>query len=126
MNDMAINIAVTLMRDKIPLDDPLADRVRFAMRYAKEHKHDLFWMVGNASDDLMLRTALASVMVTGNEDDKDMIKRSIMPLKMINAAAQGIPVNFEDIDDDILPIMKLWSEATDTSEVHPSAWQRLI
>mgnify|MGYP001580350807 CR=1 FL=1 len=115
MNDdtIALQIAVSTMRDEIPADKSLTERVQFAMRYVRQNEHDLFWMVGKADDDLRLRTALAAVMVKCSEKDKDIIERSIKPLKMLSAAAQGIPVDFSamEITDDLLPLIKLWHES---------------
>lgn len=105
-------IAATPVRNLIPADKPLNERLKFAMRYVREHD-DLFFMLANADDDTKFRTALAAVMLAGDDEDKDVIERSMKPLRMLSAALQGIPVNFDAMptDDDLLPLMKLWHES---------------
>jgi hypothetical protein len=88
-----IQIAATPVRDRIPVDKPLTERLLFAMRYVREHE-DLFFLSARVTDDLKFRTALAAVMLAGSEDDGLVIERSLKPLKMLSAATQGIPVDF--------------------------------
>lgn len=113
MSDNVLLIAIATFRDKIPKDESLVDRILFAMRYVNKHESDVFWMVGNATDDMKMKTALGAVMVTGTEQDRDMIERSLKPLQMISVAAQGIPVDFAawGMPDDLIPLLGLWSKS---------------
>lgn len=111
MNNINLTIAVSAMKGRIPMDESLENRLKYAMKYVREHKSDIFFMTV-ADDDLMLRAAIAAVMVTGSEEEQDLITRSLAPLKALAAATQGIPVNFGAIDfsDDLIPIMKIWND----------------
>lgn len=113
MNDVELTIPASIITTKIPADLPLQERVAFAMRYVREHESDLFWMTGRLTDDLRIRAALAGVMLAGNSEDRTVIEHSIMPMKMLAAAAQGIPVDFSalDLDAPRLPIIKLWNDS---------------
>lgn len=117
---MEIQIAAAPVRERIPADKPLNERISFAMRYVREHARDLFWMSYDANDDLKMRTALAAVMLAGNEEDREAITRALQPLKMLSAAMQGIPVDFSNVDTDVIPLLKLWHEsaATDSRGAH--------
>lgn len=108
-----LQIAATPVRDHIPNGKPLPERVSFAMRYVREHERDLFWMTARTTDDLMMRTALAAVLMAGDDSDRDVIKRSLKPLQMLSAAMSGIPVDFGamEMSDDLIPLMKLWDES---------------
>lgn len=107
-----LQIAASSLRDRIPKDQPLEARVEFAMRQVNSQERDLFWMTVRPSDDLKLRTALAAVMLAGDDEDRVMIERSLKPLKAMSALISGVPVDFEAIDmEGILPLMKLYNEA---------------
>lgn len=112
---MEIQIAATVVKNRIPADKPLVDRLDFAMRYAREHERDVFFMSGRITDDLMFRTALAAVMLAGDENDRDIITRSMQPLRMLSAAMSGVPVDFSQMDDsaDLLPLMKMFHESAE-------------
>ena len=112
-NSMEITIAVSTMKDQIPKDATLKERLAFAMAYVIKHERDLFWMSYKIDDDLLFRTALAAVMITGNESDQDIITRSLQPLKMLAAAVSGIPVDFTQLEsgDDLLPLMAMFKDA---------------
>lgn len=114
---MEIQIAAAPVRDAIPTDKPLPERINFAMRYVREHERDLFWMSYDANDDLKMRTALAAVMLAGNEEDRDAITRAMKPLKMLSAAMSGIPVDFSALEglEDVLPLLKMWKESASPS-----------
>ena len=111
-NMLELQIAAAPVRDAIPADKPLAERLSFAMRYVRDHERDLFWMNGRTSDDTKFRTAIAAVMLAGNDEDRGLIERSMKPLRMLTAARQGIPVDFGQMEggDDLVPLMKLWHE----------------
>jgi hypothetical protein len=112
MTDVELQIAAQGIQC-IPADKPLSDRIKYAMRYAREHEHDVFWMSARVNEDMKMRTALAAVMLAGDESDRDIITRSMKPLRMLSAAMSGIPVDFGamELSDDLLPIMKLWDES---------------
>lgn len=111
---MELQIAAAPVRDRIPADKPLTERLQFAMRYVREHERTLFWMSAEANDDMQFRTALAAVMLAGDDEDRSAIERSMKPLRMLSAAMSGVPVDFgsmlEDADK-LLPLMKLWHES---------------
>lgn len=110
---LEIQLAATPARRAIPADKPLAERVQFAMRYVRANERDLFFMSANPSDDLKFRTALAAVMLAGNDEDRDILNRSLQPLRMLSAMVSGIPVDLSQftVPDDVLPLMKLWHES---------------
>lgn len=110
---LELQFAAAPVRDRIPTDKPLAERVAFAMKYVREHERDLFWMSGSTSDDTKFRAALAAVVLAGSDEDRDVIARSMKPLRMLSAAMQGIPVAFDgmEFDEDLLPLMKIWHES---------------
>ena len=116
---MSLTIAASMLRGEIPSDAPLNDRLEFAMRYAREHARDMFWMVGAVNDDLIFRTAVAAVMMESNEEDNDLITRSMQPLKMLAAAAAGVPVDFAAFpaDDDLVPLLKIFDDSKSEAEV---------
>lgn len=117
MSDMMeLQIAAMSMRDKVPKDGPLPDRIRAAMvavRTAPEG--DVFWMSSRApNDDTKFRTALAAVMLSGSEDDRRVITNSMKPLQALSAAMTGLPIDLERVLEsaqaDDIPLMKLWHE----------------
>lgn len=117
-NAIGLQIAAQSVRD-IPADKSLTERLEYSMRYVREHESDVFWMStarGPEMDDLKFRTAIAAVMLAGNASDRDILTRSVQPLRMLSAATQGIPVDFGALkfDEDMLPLMKLW-HATETA-----------
>lgn len=111
---LEMQIAVTYLKEALPKGDtPLIDRLKFAMRYANQHEHDIFWMCSEITDDLKFKSALAAVMLTGNEEEKDLINRSVKPLKMLSAAINGVPVDFSQIGDvdELLPLLSMWEDS---------------
>lgn len=112
MDMIELQIAAAPVRDHIPADKPLVERLQFAMRYVRKHADNLFWMSVNVNDDSKFRTALAAVMLAGSDEDRDVIERSMKPLLMLSAAMQGIPVDFGAFEaEGTLPLMKLWHES---------------
>jgi hypothetical protein len=98
----------------IPAGKPLSERLAFAFRYVREHERDVFWMHGRTvRDDDLFRTAIAAVLIDGSDADRDIIEKSMRPLKMLNAAASGVPVDWTafTLDDDVLPLMKIFQES---------------
>jgi hypothetical protein len=118
MQPTSLQIAAASMRDQIPADKSLTERLQFAMRYVRRHGDSLFWMEGRVNDDDRLRTALAAVMLAGSEEDKDAITRSLKPLQALSAAMSGIPVDFDAMgwDDDLIPLVGLWHESAEYNE----------
>lgn len=110
---LELQIAAAPVCDAIPKDKTLLERLQFAMRYVREHSDSLFWMTGRATDDTKFRTALAGVMLAGNDEDRDAIEHSMKPLKMLSAMMQGIPVDIARLEDyaDAIPLMKMWHES---------------
>lgn len=112
MNDVGMSLAISSIKDDIDNKLPLEQRILETMKLVRKRERDIFFMCYEVNDDLMVRTALGAVMVAGSEDDKDMIKKSLLPLRALSAAASGLPINFADMDlENIIPIMKLWSES---------------
>src|SRR5580698_6807423 len=118
-DNLELTLAASAIKGNIPKDGPLADRVLAAMKCVRSHEHDIFWMCHSVNDDLRIRAALAGVLVEGNEQDRDVITRSLRPLRMLAAATQGIPVDFSQMEtsDDLVPIIKLWHESGEKSNV---------
>lgn len=104
--------AAAAIRSHVPVGESLQNRLLSAMRYAREHD-DVFFMCGRLDDDMRFRAALGAVMLAGSEEDKETIERSLKPMRMLAAAAQGVPVDFGALEDmgDLLPLMKLWKRA---------------
>ena len=111
---MTIQIAALTVKDSIPKDKPLEERIAFAMCYVRKHEPDIFWMAYEVNDDMMMRTALAAVVLAGNDDDKEMITRSLKPLQALSALFTGVPVNMSAVDvENVLPLMKIWHDSKD-------------
>lgn len=110
---LELRLAVEPVRAAIPVDKTLTECLQFAMRYVRDNANDLFWMSARTTDDVMFRTALAAVMLAGSEDDKDVIERSMKPLRALTALLSGVPIDMAAIptDKDLLPLMKLWHES---------------
>lgn len=112
--DMAvIAIAAALVREKIPAGKTLEERLQFAMSYVRKNERDLFFLVDFPSDDLKFRTALAAVMQAGSEEDREVIERSMLLVRMLSAAMQGIPVDFSAMAtmEGTIPLLGLWHES---------------
>lgn len=111
-NATELLIASSPVRDAIPKDKPLAERIEFAMRYVREHKDAIFWMAHTApDDDLMFRTALSAVILAGDDSDRDIIERSMKPVRALSALLSGVPVDVEramDVGGDVLPLIGMW------------------
>lgn len=120
MNDVELTIAANVISSHIPKAGTLEERLTSAMKYAREHESEAFFMSGDPNDDLKVRSSIAAVMFNASEEEKDRIVRSLKPLQMMNAAMQGIPVDFSCLptDDDLLPIIKIW-DATEAKESQP-------
>lgn len=110
---LELQIAALPIRERIPADKSLIERLQFAMRYVRQHESNLFWMGRRPSDERKFRTALVAVILSGNDEDKSLIGRSMKPLLMLSAAMEGIPVDFGAMEtaDNLLPLMKLWHES---------------
>jgi hypothetical protein len=112
MNTTEMMIAVSSFRDDVPKDKPLEQRINWAMNHVRENQRDIFWMSHSISDGAMFQTALAAVMFSASEEEKSLITKSVMPLRALDAAMSGIPVDFGDVDTEgILPLMKMWRQA---------------
>lgn len=114
-NALGLQIAAQSVRD-IPKDKPLTERLDYAMRYVRAHRDEVFWMETSVDGDMMFRTSLAAVMLAGDEADRDLITRSMLPLRMLTAAMSGVPVDFGvltmgDALEKLLPLMKLWMDS---------------
>ena len=114
MQNIEMQIAVKQMRDWIPDCKPLKERLEIAFAYIQEHKRDVMWMTGNASEDDMFRVAVAAVMVKCNEEERGIIDRSLKPLQMLSAMCAGIPVDWSSLpsDGDLLPLQRMWVESS--------------
>jgi hypothetical protein len=111
MNETELMIAVSGFSNLIPKDEPLKARLDWAMKHVRKHQRDIFWMSYEINDDAMFRTALAGVMVGASEDEKALITKSVKPLKALNAAISGVPVDFSGLDmEGILPLMEMWRD----------------
>lgn len=111
MQPISLNIACSQIKAHVPADKTLTERLLFAMRHARTS--DLFFMEGHVTDDDRFRAALGGVLLAGSEEDRDLITRSLKPLRALSALMDGVPVDFRafEIDDDIIPLRKLWRES---------------
>ena len=114
---MQVQIAAAPVQIQIPKDMPLKERVEFAMRYVLEHD-DLFFMSARVDDGMKFRTALVAVMLAGDEADREVITRSMKPLKMLSAAMEGVPVDWTafEMTEDMLPLMLMFNAAKTAPE----------
>lgn len=113
-NLLEMQMAVGPIQAALPKDETLENRIKFAMQYVRKNDSNLFWM-SVPSENTLLQAALAAVMLGGSEEDKDLVQRSTLPLRMLNAAMSGIPVDFGEIElEGILPLMKWWHESAQT------------
>jgi hypothetical protein len=112
MENVELAIAVTAMRNVIPADKSLEDRIAFAFRYAREHEASIFWMSHRVTDDLLFKTALGAVMEAATEDEREQITHSLKPLKALSALLSGVPVDLSAVDmENLLPLRKLFDES---------------
>ena len=113
-NMVELQIAAASLRGRFVNEGALPDRIKAAMvAVRKAPEQDVFWMCGRVDDDMKFCTALAAVMLQGDDDDREMVTRSMRPLQALSAAAQGIPVDFASLlsdADELIPLMKLWHE----------------
>lgn len=115
-DDMFVNIAAAVIKNHVPANTTLEDRVKFCMRYALEHESDLFFMTA-ADDELMLKAAVSAAYVTADEAEKDRLLRSftydpVKPLRALSAFLAGVPVDMSmiQIDEGMLPIVEFWHQ----------------
>lgn len=108
MTDAVLSIAVSDIRSVCEGEPDVIERLKKAMRKAQD-----FWL--STDDDLRLRAACGAAMVTGSEQDKDRILRSLGPIRAWAASMAGVPVDMEAAivaaGDDVIPLMKMWREA---------------
>ena len=100
-------IIATEAREACEAETDLTERVKVAMRAAKDH-----WMKTNEEEQF--KGALVAAMNVSTEEEKDIITRSLQPMKVLSAMMSGVPVNFEALEgmdtDDLIPLQKLWHE----------------
>lgn len=113
MTDAVTAIACIEARDACKGEPDLIERIRKAMRVCHDH-----WM--ERDESRQLQAALAGVLLeTSDLTEKDRIVRSFKAANragaMLQAVAAGVPVDLEamaaePMDDDLIPIVKLWRE----------------
>lgn len=110
MNDAAVTITATGLRDSIPQDVPLEDKLRFAMRKVREPNGAAF-MCGN--DDQMFRGAVGAVMLMCSEEERERIEFDLRNLKILSAMMSGIPVDVDAIKvaEKPLGLVGMWHES---------------
>lgn len=103
-------VAVAIIRPSCEVEPDLTERIRKAMREAKD-----FWM--SLDDDLRFRAAIGAALVeTTDEGEKDRILRSFQILRTLSAAMSGVPVDAEAVEAQMegfepLPLVAMWREA---------------
>ena len=109
-NDAMFSIVATEAKMACENEPDITERIKKAMRAAKDH-----WMETN--EDGQFRGALGGAMLASDDDDKERIKASLLPLQALAAALQGVPVDIgralpDDPDEvaKLLPLRKLWDE----------------
>lgn len=92
-------------REACEAETDLTERIKVAMRHAKDH-----WMETNEEEQF--KGALVAAMDVSTEDEKDLITRSLQPMKILAAMMSGVPVDFEAVEmqDDLLSLQKFWHE----------------
>lgn len=88
------------------------------MNYVLKNERDIFWMSYSVNEDFRIRVAIGAVMLGATEEEEHRIERSLRPLKLLSAAITGIPVDWTkfNVDDDMIPIMKIWHEVRSNSK----------
>jgi hypothetical protein len=83
----------------------LEEKLRAAMELTKDH-----WMAVDENE--RFQAAVGAVLCDASQEDKARIQAELQPLKMLGAAAQGIPVDFSQmvVPENPIGLMKLWHE----------------
>ena len=116
MSDVTIMmIAAAPVRDALPEGLELKERLLWAMREVRNRKDGLFWMAP-ATDDLMMKAAIAAVMQKATKEEQDRIDRSVRALATLGALLQGIPVDVLAMaaqveEPGVLPLIGMWHES---------------
>jgi hypothetical protein len=113
MSDVLLRIIAAECKRACSGEADLEQRTRKAMaEVAAGH-----WMAaGDDSEDVRFRGAIAGVMLADEttDDDKARLVRTINLLRSLQAATQGVPVDFEALIDETgpqaLPLSKWWNE----------------
>lgn len=122
MSDMVtLQICASPIKGEIKKEWSLKKKVTFAMKYALEHS-EIYWMVGNATNDLKFRTAIAAVLLSDlSDEEKEMVNRSVAVVGKINAMFQhNMFGDIESITEeakDVMPLIEMWSELIKGIEV---------
>ena len=105
-------LAVTIIRPACAGEPDLLERIKKAMREAKD-----YWM--SNSDEFKFRAAIGAALVETPQDSPDYqrIISNFHVLRNINAMIQGIPINIEDALAELegaepIPLVAMWREIT--------------
>src|SRR4051794_36305581 len=109
MSEMSnIGLGAIILRPRCAGEPDVRERLRKAMR----HVADIEWL--GLPEDEQFRSAIAAALVEAPPDQQALISRSLAPLKALNAAIQGVPVDCEAVfaatAGDELPLLALWRE----------------
>lgn len=108
MSNAVLAVAVSDIRDTCEGEPDVVKRLEKAMRKAQH-----FWM--STDDDLRLRAACGAAMITGPDEDKDRITRSLGAMRALIAMMSGVSVDMEreteKAGEDAIPIVKMWQDA---------------
>lgn len=113
-NLIEIQIAAAALREHIPKGAPLRARIEAAMRFVLAHGEEIFWLSPSVDDDLRFKTAVAAVMIAGDAEDREILDRSLKPLRYLSSMLSGVVVNtdaFADsITEDLIPLLLIWHD----------------
>ena len=126
---------------QIPSGESLADRVRLAMRYVRDHDQELFGLKGVIPDEFKFQVAVTAASLASNAEDNLILQQSIEGM-MAWYDAHRANRCLDDLQDTItLPLVDWWIESgkrkpcvrchgegeiADTKDGEPwSAWKSL-
>lgn len=108
----AMIVTAVALRNDVPKDVPLRERLAFAMRAVRTPGNHYSFMC--TTDEQMFRGAIGAVLLTCDEDERAQIVDAIWNLRILSAAIEGLPVDLAQLTLDHEPrlrLMELWHEA---------------
>lgn len=105
-------IAMSEIEGKIDAKAPIKERLKQAMKLAMNH-----WLV--VDEDTQFRCALGAVAASASPEERLKITEELALLKGISAAANGLPIDFQELWDrapeNPYGLQVLWMEVKEAS-----------
>lgn len=107
----SIMVGITEINSQIDAEQPIEDRLKFAMRKALGH-----WLV--IDEESQFKMAIGAVMVSATEEERERINIDLKFLRAMSSAASGVPVDFGRLVEELgkdsgtkaVGLRKLWDE----------------